>query len=168
MKNLLFFILAVAISLPAAMYRWGDSTHASGYITVNGGNARHSRPMQSGYGRYSLVATVRVRPPYSGDARVVLEGTPKLDHDIYLSGLPVDLGIRERPALEDGVIYNLQPGHKINLRIVIREPASGENIKGQYTLALYDTATDRSVLRVPLKFKTPGASRDEKPNRRGQ
>lgn len=162
MKNIVFFILAVAISLFGASHRWGDSVHSSGFITGNGGKVRHTRSLESGYSRYSLVATARVKAPYQGDARVVLEGTPELDHDIYLSSLSINLGINERPRFEDHIIYNLQPGDKINLRIVIREPASGESIKGRYILALYDTRTGKSVINIPLNFKTPGTTDNEK------
>jgi len=168
MKNLIYFILAVAISLPAAIYRWGDSAHSSGFITADGGSVRHTRALESGYSRYSLVATARVRPPYRGDARVVLEGAPELDHEIDISSLAMDLGFRKRPKLKDRTIYDIEPGDKINIRVVLKEPASGKSIRGRYILALYDTQTGSPIFRVPWEFKTTGGAENGRHNPGGQ
>jgi len=121
-KSIFFFILAVAVSFLAASYRWGDSAHAIGVIKASGGTARHASVLASGEGTYTLIATAAVIPPYRGDARVVLEGEPRIDHAIYLSGPVVDLGLRRNPELRDNVICGLQPRDRIALWVVMKPP----------------------------------------------
>ncbi len=153
MRKIIFFVLAVSISLVGATYRWGDSAHSIGLINDNGGKVRHSSSLEAGFGKYVLIATATVIPPYRGDAKVVLEGTPELDHEIHLSAPVIDLGIHKLPKFKDNVLYNLQPKDRIALWLVMKAPAAGGSIKGRYTLALYDTKTEKSILRVPLVFK---------------
>ncbi len=201
-KNVVFFILALAASFLAATYRWGDSAHAIGLIRASGGEARHPAFFESGESRYALIATATVVPPYRGDARVVLEGKPLIDHRIYLSGPVVDLGLRRNPELRDNVIRGLQPRDRIALWVVMKPPAmdpvcgmaagdgflktsyagreyffceeacaqafkenpgkyaDNDRVRGRYSLALYDTKTNRPVLRVPVMFKGKGEARD--------
>jgi YHS domain-containing protein len=203
-KSVVFFILALVASFLAATYRWGDSAHSIGLIKASGGEARHPAYLRSGEGSYALIATATVISPYRGDARVVLEGTPRIDHGIYLSGPIVDLGIRRNPELRDNVIHGLQPEDRIALWVVMKPPtidpvcgmpyeegfllASHEGreyffcseacagafrddpgkykdkdkgtITGRYTLAIYDTKTNRPVLRVPVIFTGKGEASD--------
>lgn len=122
-KSIVFFVIAVAAALLAATYRWGDSAHAIGLIRAAGGAARHPAYLSSGKESYTLIATATVIPPYRGDARVVLEGEPRIEHGIYLSEPVVDLGIRRNPALRDNVIYDLRPKDRIALWVVMKPPA---------------------------------------------
>lgn len=122
-KNFIFFALALAASFLAATYRWGDSAHSIGLIKASGGEARHPAFLQSGENRYALIATATVMSPYRGDARVVLEGKPPIEHGIYLSGPIVDLGIRRNPELRDNVIHGLRPKDRIALWVVMKPPA---------------------------------------------
>jgi YHS domain-containing protein len=121
-KSLVFFILAVAVSVLAANHRWGDSAHAIGTIKATGGGARHAASLNSGKSSYTLIATATVIPPYRGDARVELEGKPSIDHRIYLSGPVADLGIRRNPELKGNVIYGLEPWDRIAMWVVMNPP----------------------------------------------
>jgi len=122
-KSIVFFILALALSSLAATYRWGDSGHSIGLIKAAGGGARHPAILASGEEEYTLIATATVIPPYRGDARVILEGKPPIEHRIHLSGPVVDLGIRRNPELRDNVLYGLQPRDRIALWVVMKPPA---------------------------------------------
>lgn len=121
-KKILFFTIAVCISLLGATYRWADSAHSIGLIKASGGEARHPSTLGSGYPLYTLIATATVIPPYRGDARVVLEGSPELDYKIYSSDPVIDLGLRRQPKLRDNVLYDLQPKDRIALWVVIKPP----------------------------------------------
>jgi YHS domain-containing protein len=121
-RKILFFTLAVCLSLFAAAYRWPDSAHSIGLIKNSGGGARHPSSLESGETSYTLIATATVMPPYHGDARVVLEGTPKLDYRIYSSGPVIDLGIRRQPVFRNNVLFDLRPGDRIALWVVITPP----------------------------------------------
>lgn len=197
-KSIVFFTLALAASFLAATYRWGDSAHAIGVIRASGGEARHPAYLTSAEGGCTLIATATVISPYRGDARVILEGTPRIEHEFYLSGPVVDLGIRRNPELRDNVIHGLQPKDRIALWVVMKPPAvdpvcgmayqdgflespyagkryffcseacaqaftdspgkykDNDTVKGRYTLAFYDTKTNRPVLSVPVIFKGKG------------
>ncbi len=197
-KNFVFFVLALVASFLAATYRWGDSAHSIGLIKASGGEARHPAYLRSGEDSYALIATATVIPPYRGDARVVLEGEPRIDHRIHLSGPVVDLGIRRNPELRGNVIHGLQPKDRIALWVVMKPPAidpvcgmayqdgflessyagkryffcteacaetfrdnpgtykDNDTVKGKYSLAFYDTKTNRPVLSVPVIFKGKG------------
>ena len=197
-NSIIFFTLAVAASFLAATYRWGDSAHAIGVIKASGGEARHPAYLSSAEGGCTLIATATVIPPYRGDARVMLEGKPRIEHGIYLSGPVVDLGIRRNPELRDNVIYGLRPMDRIALWVVMKPPTidpvcgmpyeegfltashdgreyffcseacadafrdnpgkykDNDTVKGKYSLAFYDTKTNRPVLSVPVIFKGKG------------
>ncbi len=160
MRKIIFFILAVSISLVGATYRWGDSAHSIGLINANGGKVRHSSSLEGGFGKYVLIATATVIPPYRGDAKVVLEGVPELDYKISASAPVIDLGLRRLPKLKGNILYNLQPGDRIALWVVMKPHAAVGSIKGRYSLALYDTKTNQPVLSVPLIFKGKGDESD--------
>jgi YHS domain-containing protein len=120
--KILFFLIAVCISLLGATYRWTDSAHSIGLIKAKGGEARHPSTLESGKDTYTLISTATVIPPYRGDARVVLEGKPELDYKIYSSGPVIDLKIRRQPVFRDNVLYDLQPKDRIALWVVIKPP----------------------------------------------
>ncbi len=197
-KKILFFIIAVCISLLGATYRWTDSAHSIGLFKAGGGDIRHGASLESGKAAYTLIATATVMPPYHGDAKVVLEGTPKMDYTIYSSEPVVNLGIRRQPRFKENILYDLRPKDRIALWVVIKPPvldpvcgmayqegylkervggkayyfccdgcrdtflknpakyAGRENVTGTYSLAFYDTKTEKPVLRVPLTFAGKG------------
>lgn len=201
-KKIIFFTIAVCISLLGATYRWTDSAHSIGLIKASGGEARHPSTLESGNSLYTLIATATVIPPYRGDAWVVLEGNPEMDYKIYSSDPVIDLGLRRQPKFKNNVLYDLRPKDRIALWVVIKPPVldpvcnmayqSGftkehlngkdyffcsdacrdtfkagpvkykgrENVRGNYTLAFYDTKTDKAILRVPLIFKGKGETKD--------
>jgi YHS domain-containing protein len=202
LKKIIFFIFAVALSLLAATHRFGDSAHSIGLVKAKGGKARHASNFESGKERYMLIATATVIPPYRGDARVALEGTPEIDYKLFLSGPVLDLGVRKFPKLKGDTIHDLKPMDRLALWVEMhppsvdpvcgmaheadfirhtyhdkdyafcgqmcvdeffREPdryADEDVVKGKYTLAFYDTKTDKQVLSVPLIFKGKGEEAD--------
>jgi len=150
MKRTLVFLLAAALSVVAAWYRPGDSAHAMGMVSIKGGRARHPVHLPSGMDRYTLVLTGTVLPPYQGDARVVVEGEPALPYSVYGSDPIVDLGLRHRPYFGDQTLTGLQPRDRFTLWVVIRP--SEAPAAGKYNVTFYDTATERSVLQIPVFF----------------
>lgn len=119
-KTVVTFAVAVAISLVAAGYRFGDSSHAIGMVSANGGKARHPTVLQSGWDRYTQVATATVLPPYHGDVRVALEGPPVLDWEIRYSGPVIDLGLRRHPEFRDNILYGVEAGDRLAFWVLIR------------------------------------------------
>src|SRR5512146_2692425 len=114
-RNLLFFAGAIAVSLLAAWWRWPDSAHAIAVVKPGGGKARHGVAFRTGPSSYQLVATATVLPPWSGDARLSIEGDPPLRWSAALSRPVVDLGVYDFPRLEGDVIRGLRPRHHIAL-----------------------------------------------------
>jgi len=121
-KTVIFFILAFAISLLAATHKWGDSAHSIGLIKASGGEARHPAYLNSGEDGYMLIATATVIGSYRGDARVVLEGEPAMDHKIYFSGPVVNLGLRRNPEFRNNILYHLEPKDSIALWVAMKPP----------------------------------------------
>ncbi len=160
MRRTLFVLAAVAFFAAAAWYRPGDAGHAMGLLSANGGKARHPVQLPSGGDRYTLVVTGTVLPPYRGDARVVVEGEPALPYEVLAGAQPiVDLGVRRHPGFRDATLTGLQPRDHFTLWVVIRrpppDPACPHTLHapaGRYDLAFYDTATNNSVMRIPLVF----------------
>ena len=144
--------VAVAVSAFAAAHRWGDSGHAIGLIKAGGGSVRHPVVLDSGLDRYSVIVTATVIPPYRGDARVVLEGNPELEHEIYLSEAVVDFHLPRRPEFSDHVLHGLRPGDRLALWVTMK-PSQRIPARGRYQIAFYDTKTGGSVLDVPVIFK---------------
>jgi YHS domain-containing protein len=121
-KKIMFFSLAVAVSLIAAHYRFGDSGHSIGVISAKGGEANHPTSFKSGADLYTLISTATVIPPYRGDARVVLEGSPAIDHEIHFTAPVIDLGFHNLPEFRDNTLYGIEPGDRIALWVVMRPP----------------------------------------------
>lgn len=118
-KSLITFVLAVLVSLAAATYRWGDSSHAIGLMSKSGGKTRHPSFMQSGWDRYTQITTATVLPPYRGDVSVSLEGYPPLDYEIRFSAPVIDLGIRRLPVFKDNIIHDLKPKDRLALWVLM-------------------------------------------------
>ena len=150
MKKILVFMFAAVLSVTAAWYRPGDSAHAMGMVSVKGGRAHHPVHLPSGQDRYTLVVTGTILPPYQGDARVVVEGEPALPFSVYGSDPIIDLGLRRRPYFDDQTLTGLQPKDRFTLWVVLRPPEPMAN--GKYNLTFYDTATEKSVLQIPVIF----------------
>jgi YHS domain-containing protein len=119
-RNLLFFAGAVAVSLLAAWWRWPDSAHAIAVVKAGGGKARHAVAFRSGPASYQLVATATVLPPWSGDARLAVEGDPPLRWSAALSRPAVEVGLYDFPRLEGDVIRGLRPRHHVALWVDLR------------------------------------------------
>lgn len=153
MKRALVFLAAVAFFVAAAWYRPGDSAHAMGLVSVDGGRARHPVHLPAGGGRCTLVVTGTVLPPFQGNARVVVEGDPPLSYQVYGSDPIVDLGLRHRPRFEDETLTGLRPRDRFSLWVVMRPSGEGPaSLQGRYHVTFYDVATDKPVLRIPVLF----------------
>ena len=122
LKKTFFFVFAVSLSLPAAVFRWDASAHSIGLIKSSGGEARHPVFLGSDHDRCNLIATATVIPPYRGDTKVVLEGQPELNYEIFFSGPVVDLGIRRLPEFSDNTLYGLEPKDRIALWVLMQPP----------------------------------------------
>ncbi len=108
LKILMVFVLAAAVSLVAASYRFGDSAHAIGMLNKDGGKVRHPFLLKSGEDRYFLIMTGVVLPPLKGEMRVALEGTPAMNYAIYDTEPVVNLGIHRRPMLDVDLLTGVQ------------------------------------------------------------
>jgi hypothetical protein len=159
-KSVLVCTAAVAISLVAATYRFRDSGHAVGMLGIQGGKARHAVQLDPGKGRYVLVVTGVVQPPYRGNARVELEGTPEMDYELHLSRPVVDLGLHRAPRLSGGVLEDLRPKDKFALWVIMR-PKDRQGFSAMsdrachHTLVFHDTESGKSLLRVPVTYHQP-------------
>jgi len=118
--SIVTFVLAALLSLAASAHRWGDSSHAMGLLSVNGGKVRHPSFLESGWDRYAQITTVSVLPPYRGNVRVVLEGDPPLDYDIHFAEPVVDLGLHPLPDFRDHVLYGVKPGDRLAFWVLMR------------------------------------------------
>ena len=158
-KNIIVFVLSFFFFLLISGHRFGDSGHALALISQNGGRSLHPVHLQKKYQHFSVIVTARVLPPYQGDTRVVLEGIPDNDYDLYFSEPIIDLGITKRPAFKDNTFYGLEPGSRIAMRVRIKkeeekkETSKTEEEQKKCHLAFYDTKTGRSVLKVPILFE---------------
>ena len=94
MKRILVLVVAIGLSLTAAHFRFGDSAHAMGLITGDGGKVRHPIHLPAGKDAYTLILTATVIPPWRGSARVSVEGAPELDASFHPSRPAIDLGLR--------------------------------------------------------------------------
>ena len=126
-KTVIFFALAVAVSLVAAGHRFYDSSHSMGLIGAQGGKALHPVVLDSDRHFYCVITTATVLPPYRGDARIVLEGNPKMTYSLHNSGPIIDLGVHRRPTFQDNVFYGLQPRDRLALWLVMK-PAQESNL----------------------------------------
>ncbi len=128
-KTILIFFLAVGISCLAASYRFGDSAHAIGMLSAKGGKARHPFMIKSGKAGYTLIMTGVVLPPYHGDVRIALEGSPAMDYSIYDSEPVINLGIHRRPGLDGNILHGVQSGDRLALWVVMK-PQSATPLEG--------------------------------------
>jgi hypothetical protein len=149
MKRILFLVVAIGLSLSAAHFRPGDSAHAIGLITREGGTVRHPIHLPAGKDAYTLILTATVIPPWRGDARVTVEGSTELDVSLHPSRPVLDLGLRHRPRFEDGVFHDLRPRDRLALWVRLK-PRDGERAEGRYSVTFHDTGQDKPVLEVPV------------------
>jgi YHS domain-containing protein len=113
----------VLVATVAAAWRWPDSAHVLAVLRGGGGgSARHPLVLQPGPGRYMVVLTAPVAPPWHGDARLAIEGKPALDFEAHMSAPAVDLGLHHLPKLDGRILRGLAPGDRIALRISVNAP----------------------------------------------
>jgi hypothetical protein len=161
-KKIIFFILAVALSTLAAGYKFYDSSHAMGLISANGGKARHPIVLEEGRNFYCIIATATVLPTFRGDAKIVLEGHPRMDYSIYNSEPVIDVGVHRHPTFQDGVFYGLQPRDRLAFWLVMRatedtHPGDGKSGESHMTRSSPESVStsccpldSRAVTAMPL------------------
>jgi len=154
LRTLIVFLLALAVSLVAAGYRFGDSAHAMGMLSDRGGKARHPVTLAPGLDRYAVVVTAAVLPPWRGDARVTLEGESALEWELHPAGPVIDLGLHRRPTWSDGVLHDLQPRDRLAFWLQLRRPdgACPTHAAMPLQLTFRDAASERMLLEVPIVF----------------
>jgi len=131
LKNVIAFVLAAAVCLAAAHYRFYDSSHSIGMMNDAGGKAIHPLILDAGKNLYSVIVTARVMPPYRGDARVVLEGTPPMTYTLYNSEPVIDLGVHRHPDFKNNSFYGLQAGDSIALWMVMKPEKPDSNFQSE-------------------------------------
>lgn len=146
-KTILIFVLAVGISCVAASYRFGDSAHAIGMLSLKGGKARHPFMIKSGKDGYTLIMTGVVLPPYRGDVKVALEGSPAMNYVIYDSEPVIDLGLHREPELEGSILRGVQSRDRLTLWVVMT-PQSDEDLEDLFNddPGSVDPATESTLL----------------------
>ena len=144
-KTIIIFALAVGVSCGAASYRFGDSAHAIGMLSAKGGKTRHGFTLKSGKEDYTLVMTGVVLPPYKGDVRVALEGSPAMKYSIYDSKPIIDLGIHRHPTFEGTTLTGVESGDKLALWVVMT-PESDSDLEALFD-EVVETASSDTVLR---------------------
>lgn len=150
MKKIVFFVLAIAISVIAAAFRWPDSAHAIATLSMRGGSVRHPVHLSAGKGRYVIILTARVLPPYRGNARMVLEGKGNLEYSFHQSRAIINLKLKDLPEYEKGVFYNLKPGDRLSMWIRLKAKTE---VSGKYELVFYDVKTKKRLLTLPIIFE---------------
>jgi YHS domain-containing protein len=115
-------VVSVALSLVAATQRFGDSAHAMGMISSQGGRARHPVELPEGGTRCMLVVTATVIPPFRGDVSVVVEGDPAPEFTVRASAPVIDLGLGRTPRFDEGAFRDLQPGDRLAMWIAVKPP----------------------------------------------
>ena len=120
-KWVIFFSVAVVVSLLAAAHRWNDSAHAITTVSNKGGSVRHAVELKGGEGRYSIVVTSRVIPPYRGDIKIKLEGELQLPYEIH-SALPpkLNLGVHKWYSIENNMMKGVKPKDKFILWLILK------------------------------------------------
>lgn len=154
-KKIVAFLMAVAVSWAAAGYRFRDSGHAMGRLSVQGGGVRHAVQLEPGRKQYVVVVTATVLPPYRGNVRVTVEGQPDMECRISGSRPVIDLGLRRRPVLRGEVLEGLEPRDKFALWFVLRPrhadgSGAGPTSRIAAAIAFRDTRTGQTLLEVPL------------------
>ena len=156
-KQILAFFAAVAICVPAAVYRFKDSGHAMGRLSANGGHVRQALKLDPGKRWYVVTVGGTVSRSYRGDARVAVEGRPEMEYEIHRSGPVLDLGMRRAPVLRDNVLVGLEPRDRFTVSVVMwprnadwkcEQASAFEN-----TVTFRDTETDETVLEIPVVYQ---------------
>ena len=137
-KWVIFFGVAVVVSLLAASHRWNDSAHAITTVSNRGGSVRHAVELKGGEGRYSIIVTSRVIPPYRGDIKIKLEGELPIPYEIH-SALPpkLNLGVHKWYSIQNNVMRGVKPKDKFILWLILKpnpiDPICGMEGKEEIT-----------------------------------
>ncbi len=140
LKSAAIFAAAVGVFLTGATYRFHDSAHAIGRLSVRGGNVNHPVLLDEGKVLYTLIVTGVVAPPYRGDARVAIEGDLPMTYRIHNSEPVVDLSLFRRPQFRENTLYDLRERDKVALWVVMRPQGETTRAAREGESAVLDTA----------------------------
>ncbi len=115
-------LISFGLAVAAVVVRPGDSAHAIGLLSANGGKARHPVSLAPGEGPRTLIVTATVLPPFHGDVAVAVEGEPPARFRIHASQPVVNLHLRHTPRFLNGVFHDLLPGDRLALWVKLRSP----------------------------------------------
>ena len=158
-KHTAVFLLSVGLFLFVAGHRFGDSGHAITLISQQGGRAQHPIELDKASGRGAVIITSTVLPPYSGDARIVLEGGGDLTYRLYFSEPIINLGLTARPSFSENTLYGLKPGDRISLWLLLED--LDKTPTKTCRLTFNDTRTNSPVLTLPIQLYQAAGDEDE-------
>lgn len=145
-------VATISICTVAAMYTPPEFGHSVTMVTKDGGISRHPVLLGLNNKSYVILVTGTVIPPYRGGFRIVLEGEPKIEHQIYSSYPPsFYLGINHFHDFVNDTITNILPRDKFTLAVCI-DPVQKIESESSYELKFYDLKSDKQVLSVPITF----------------
>ena len=151
MKRAFVFVAAAALFTVAAAFRFGDSAHAMGIVSISGGRTRHPAVLAPGRTRYVVITTATVVPPYGGDVAIEVEGGAGVRWSVHLTGPVVDLGRTRRPLLLDRTLLDVRPRDRLALWFVL-EPDRPQVAGSTLRIVLRDEVSRRPVLTIPVEF----------------
>jgi hypothetical protein len=146
-------LITLLVCTIAAMYSKPNSGHAVTTISKTGGVSRHSVLLGLNENKYVLLVTGTVKSIYSGNVKIILEGEPKIDYQIYSRYPPeLKLGIHKFYDFENNTIKNITAGDKFILTVCIK-PINKIVKESKYNLKFYDLDSNKTVLSIPIIFK---------------
>lgn len=140
LKSAAVFAAAVGVFLTGAAYRFHDSAHAIGRLSVRGGEINHPVLLDDEKSLYTIIVTGIVVPPYRGDARVTLEGDCSMNYQIHNSEPVIDLGFFRHPRFLENTFYDLREKDKVAVWVVLRRKERNEAPRGESETAAFYNA----------------------------
>ncbi|MEI6677650.1 MAG: hypothetical protein WCL21_03520 [Mariniphaga sp.] len=157
-NNYRFYIIGITIILTfavctiAAMYTPPNFGHSVTMITNKGGISKHPVLLGLNEDKYVIFASGTVKAPFKGSVKVVLEGEPKIEYEIFSRYPPeLNLGIHKFHEFENNTIKNIYPWEKYAL-IVYVKPKNKIYETASYNLRFYDLKSNNIVLSIPIIF----------------
>ncbi|MHB8772581.1 MAG: hypothetical protein ACYC7J_16430 [Syntrophales bacterium] len=136
LKSAAVLAVAVGVFMTGATYRFHDSAHAIGRLSLQGGEVNHPVLLHEGKPLYTIIVTGRVAAPYRGDARVTIEGDLPMNYRTHTSEPVIDLGFFRRPQFRGNTLYDLREKDKVALWVVMRSnPQAGAAVRNSETAA---------------------------------
>jgi hypothetical protein len=152
-KIILTIIITLTVCTIAAMYTPPKFGHSVTMITKDGGISRHPVLLGLNENKYVVLVTGTVKSPYRGNVRIVLEGEPKINYEIYSQYPPeLNLGIHKFHDFENNTIRNISAWEKFMLTLSLK-PLTKIDKESKYILRFYDLDSNFTVLSIPIIFR---------------